>query len=300
MKGAAHDRKQPVLEVVELCVHLGETVALDSVSFALARGESVAVVGPNGAGKSTLFRAIAGIVDFASGHIRVYGSAPDSHTCIAYVPQSSVVDWSFPVSVLDVVLMGRTRRIGLFRRPGKADRSLAYQCLEMVNMEELADRQIGELSGGQKQRVFIARALAQDAEIVLMDEPLTGLDVGSQQGILTLMRGLTDRGVTLLVSTHDLDVAAREFRRIMLLNRKLVAFGPASAVMRTELLLPTFGGHASVQLPPAENGGTAGVVVFDTCCDGGDAHHAHGPGAHAEGDRAEIPASAGTESRSDR
>ena len=104
----------------------------------------------------------------------------------------------------------------------------------------------------------------------------------------------------MLVSTHDLDVAAREFRRIMLLNRKLVAFGPASAVMRTELLLPTFGGHASVQLPPAENGGTAGVVVFDTCCDGGDAHHAHGPGAHAEGDRAEIPASAGTESSSDR
>jgi len=233
-----------------------------------------------------------------SGHIRVYGSAPDGHTCIAYVPQASVVDWSFPVNVLDVVLMGRTRRIGLFRRPGRSDRSLAYQCLEMVNMEELADRQIGELSGGQKQRVFIARALAQDAEIVLMDEPLTGLDVGSQEGILELLRGLTDRGVTLLVSTHDLDIAAREFRRIMLLNRKLVALGPPSSVMRTELLLPTFGGHASVQLQAAENGAPGNVVVYDTCCDGGDAHHEH---SHTAEGLHESPASAGAaESRSDR
>jgi manganese/iron transport system ATP-binding protein len=271
MKGVAHDRKLPVLEVAGLSVHLGGTLALDSISFALSRGDSVAVVGPNGAGKSTLFRAIAGIVDFAPGTIRVYGSAPDGHTCIAYVPQASVVDWSFPVNVLDVVLMGRTRKIGMFRRPGRVDRRFAYQCLEMVNMEELAERQIGELSGGQKQRVFIARALAQDAEIVLMDEPLTGLDMGSQEGILALLSGLTERGVTLLVSTHDLDIAARRFARIMLLNRKLVALGSPAAVMRTELLLPTFGGHASVQAVGEQNGGRS-VVVYDTCCEGGETH----------------------------
>jgi manganese/iron transport system ATP-binding protein len=268
MKRAPHDRQRPVLEVTDLSVRLGDTIALDSVSFALSRGDSVAVVGPNGAGKSTLFRAIAGIVDLSSGSIQVYGSAPDGHTCIAYVPQASVVDWNFPVTVLDVVLMGRTRKIGMFRRPSRRDRSLSYQCLEMVNMEELAQRQIGELSGGQKQRVFIARAFAQDAEIVLMDEPLTGLDVGSQEGILGLLRGLTDRGVTLLVSTHDLDMAARRFARIMLLNRRLVALDEPSKVMRTELLLPTFGGHGSVLNESVENGSSAKVVVFDTCCDG--------------------------------
>jgi manganese/iron transport system ATP-binding protein len=263
MKGTTHDTSSPVLEVSGMVVQLGGKVALDSISFALARGDSVAVVGPNGAGKSTLFRAVAGILPLESGTISVYGSAPDGHTCIAYVPQANIVDWSFPVTVFDVVLMGRTRKIGMFRRPSRADRSLVYQCLEMVNMEELAQRQIGELSGGQKQRVFLARALAQDAEIVLMDEPLTGLDVASQNGIFGLLRGLTERGVTLLVSTHDLDVAAQRFARIMLLNRTLVAFGTPAEVMQPHLLLPTFGGHASVQ--PAEPGK---VVVYDTCCDG--------------------------------
>jgi manganese/iron transport system ATP-binding protein len=279
MKGVPHDRASPVLEVTDLCVRLGETIALEDISFSLSRGDSVAVVGPNGAGKSTLFRAIAGILERESGTIKVYGSTPDSHTCIAYVPQASVVDWSFPVSVYDVVMMGRTRRIGMFRRASRADKRLVYQCLEMVNMEDLADRQIGELSGGQKQRVFIARALAQDAEIVLMDEPLTGLDVGSQNGIFGLLRSLTERGVTILVSTHDLDVAAERFARIMLLNRTLVAFGAPEQVMQPELLLPTFGGHASVQA-----GEKGSVVVYDTCCDGGEPDPAQKdgiPGARA-------------------
>jgi ABC-type Mn2+/Zn2+ transport system ATPase subunit len=268
MIGPHHDSALPALEVSNLRVVLGGNTALHSVSFALSRGASVAVVGPNGAGKSTLFKAIAGIIPSEEGEITVFGSKPDRHTCIAYVPQASVVDWTFPVSVFDVVLMGRTRRIGMFRRPARADRSLVYQCLEMVNMEELADRQIGELSGGQKQRVFIARALAQEAEIVLMDEPLTGLDVNSQTDIFGILRGLTERRVTLLVSTHDLDVAAERFGLIMLLNRTLVALGNKEQVMRPELLLPTFGGHASVQ--PA---GRGPVVVYDTCCDGGDTHH---------------------------
>jgi manganese/iron transport system ATP-binding protein len=263
MTGAPHDRSQPVLEVKDLRVLLGGNLALEGISFALATGDSVAVVGPNGAGKSTLFRAVAGIIPRETGRITVYGSEPDSHTCIAYVPQSSVVDWTFPVTVFDVVMMGRTRRIGMFKRPARADRSHVYQCLEMVNMEELAQRQIGELSGGQKQRVFIARALAQEAEIVMMDEALTGLDVKSQNDIFGILRGLTGRGVTLLVSTHDLTVAAERFARIILLNRTLVAFGTRDEVMKPELLLPTFGGHASVQA-----GAGGGVVVYDTCCDG--------------------------------
>ncbi|MGA2973693.1 MAG: metal ABC transporter ATP-binding protein [Spirochaetia bacterium] len=265
MTGVSHDPSFPALEVTDLRVILGGTIALEAVSFALRKGDSVAVVGPNGAGKSTLFRAISGIIERQAGRITVYGSATDSHTCIAYVPQASIVDWSFPVTVFDVVMMGRTRRIGMFRRPRRADRSHVYQCLEMVNMEELAQRQIGELSGGQKQRVFIARALAQEAEIVLMDEPFTGLDVGSQRGIFVILRGLTERGVTLLVSTHDLDVAAEHFARIMLLNRTLVAFGAPGEVMQPELLLPTFGSHASVQA-----GDPGKVLIYDTCCDGGE------------------------------
>ncbi|HEY9594254.1 MAG TPA: metal ABC transporter ATP-binding protein, partial [Spirochaetia bacterium] len=208
------------------------------------------------------------IIPVDEGSVTVFGSKPGGHTCIAYVPQASVVDWSFPVSVFDVVMMGRTRRIGLFRRPARPDRRLVYQCLEMVNMEELADRQIGELSGGQKQRVFIARALAQEAEIVLMDEPLTGLDVTSQNDIFSVLRGLTDRGVTLLVSTHDLDVAAERFGLVMLLNRTLVALGTRDQVMRPELLLPTFGGHA-------HSTDHDRVVVYDTCCDGGETGSGH-------------------------
>ncbi len=263
MSRAVHDTSRPVLDVVGLRVQLDGTLALDDVSFTLGRGDSVAVVGPNGAGKSTLFRAIAGTLEYQAGKITVYGSVPDRHTCIAFVPQANSVDWSFPVSVYDVVMMGRTRRIGMFRRPARADRSHVYQCLEMVNMEELAERQIGELSGGQKQRVFIARALAQEAEVVLMDEPLTGLDITSQNDIFVILRNLADRGVTLLVSTHDLDVAAERFSRILLLNRTLIAFGTPAEVMKPEILVSTFGGHGAVR-----SGESGGVLVFDSCCDG--------------------------------
>jgi manganese/iron transport system ATP-binding protein len=196
----------------------------------------------------------------------VYGTEPGSHTCIAYVPQATSVDWSFPVSVFDVVMMGRTSKIGLFRRPGRADRSLVYQSLELVNMEDLVDRQIGMLSGGQRQRVFLARALAQEAEIVLLDEPLTGLDIKSQNDIFSILRSLTARGVTVLVSTHDLEAAADRFSQIMLLNRKLIGFGGKSEVLTTELLLSTFGGHVRVQ-----EGEGGKVTVYDTCCEGNDA-----------------------------
>lgn len=262
MSRSHHDAARPVLEVIGLTVDLDGVIALEDVTFTLQRGDGVAVVGPNGAGKSTLFRAIAGVLDRHEGRITVYGSEPGGHTCIAFVPQASRVDWSFPVSVLDAVLMGRTRRVGWVRRPGRSDRALAWQCLEMVNLEDLADRQIGELSGGQKQRTFIARALAQEAEIVLMDEPFTGLDVKSRADIHAILAGLTARGVTLMVSTHDLEAAAGRFARVMLLNRRLLAFGGRAEVMRSEVLAATFGDR--VRLGPG-----AEATVLDSCCSGG-------------------------------
>jgi len=260
-----HDIRRPVLEVRELSVDLGGIAALEDVSFTLDRGDGVAVVGPNGAGKSTLFRAIAGVLDRYRGRITVYGSDPGGHICIAYVPQASHVDWAFPVTVFDAVMMGRTRRIGWVRRPRRSDRALVYQCLEMVNMEDLAGRQIGELSGGQKQRAFIARALAQEAEIILMDEPLTGLDVKSSQDIFAILASLAARGVTLMVSTHDLEAAAARFPLLMLLNRRLLAFGGRAEVMTPNLLLATFGGRVRL-------GGGVEATVIDSCCDGGEEH----------------------------
>jgi manganese/iron transport system ATP-binding protein len=259
---AHHDADRPVLEVRDLAVDLDGVVALEGISFTLQRGDAVAVVGPNGAGKSTLFRAIAGVLDRYRGRITVFGSEPGGHTCIAFVPQSSRVDWAFPVTVFDAVLMGRTRRIGWVRRPRRSDRALVYQCLEMVNLEDLADRQIGELSGGQKQRAFIARALAQEAEILLLDEPFTGLDVKSRGDIHAILASLTARGVTLMVSTHDLDEAAERFARVMLLNRRLLAFGGRGEVLNPELMLATFGDRVRL--------GTAAVAtVLDSCCSGG-------------------------------
>ncbi len=265
MSLSRHDTGRPVLEVRDLTVDLDGVTALEDVSFSLSRGDGVAVVGPNGAGKSTLFRAIAGVLDRYRGRITVFGSEPGGHICIAYVPQSNHVDWAFPVSVFDAVMMGRTRRIGWVRRPSRSDRALVYQCLEMVNMEDLAGRQIGELSGGQKQRAFLARALAQEAEIILMDEPLTGLDIRSQQDIFAILASLTARGVTLMVSTHDLEVAAARFARIMLLNRRLLALGGREEVLTPAHLLATFGGRVRL-----DGGGEA--TVIDSCCDGSAEH----------------------------
>jgi manganese/iron transport system ATP-binding protein len=265
MSHARHDTAKPVLEVSDLTVSLGSVKALESVSFSLNAGDSVAVAGPNGAGKSTLFKAVSGVIPYQSGKITVYGSEPGGHICIAFVPQASVVDWSFPVTVSDAVMMGRTGRIGLFRRPGRKDRNIVTQSLRMVDMEAMSDRQIGALSGGQRQRVFLARALAQEAEIILLDEPLTGLDIRSQADILAVLAGLTSRGVTILVSTHDLEMASKRFSRIMLLNRAIIAFGKKDDILTPELLLKTFGSHVSVH-----EGGGKKVLVYDSCCDHGD------------------------------
>jgi manganese/iron transport system ATP-binding protein len=260
-----HEPAAPILEVLDLTVRYNGGIALEEVSFRLAAGERVAVVGPNGAGKSTLFKVIAGVLAPSTGEVRVAGHGPRGHICIAYVPQRSQVDLAFPVTVADVVMMGRTGRIGLLRRPGRADRERVRQALDVVDLTPLAERQIGELSGGQQQRVFIARALAQEAELMLMDEPLAGLDLPAQDEVFRVLGALRQHQVTVMVATHDLNQAAEQFDRILLLNKRLLGVGRADDVFTPERLQMAYGGHLRLIETPD---GT--MALSDTCC-GGDA-----------------------------
>jgi len=262
--GIKHDPSQPILELKNVSVQFEHVPALRQVSFHLHKGERVAVIGPNGAGKSTLFNVIAGILSPSQGEVHVHGSDPDEHICIAYVSQRSLVDWKFPVNVTDVVMMGRARKLGLFRWPTRQDREYVNESLELVGMAHLAKRQIGELSGGQQQRVFIARALAQEAELMLMDEPLTGLDVKSQEEIFYILEELRRRDVTIMVATHDLNLAAERFDRLMLLNEHILGFGQADSVFTPALLSEAYSGHMRILETPE---GT--VALEDTCCGGG-------------------------------
>jgi len=250
----------PALEVDHLYVDYDGRPALEDVSFSLQGGERLAIVGPNGAGKSTLLKVIAGVLSPSSGEVRIRGFDPCGHICIAYLPQRSEIDWRFPVTVYDVVMMGRVGRLGLLRRPRARDRALVRDALEAVGLLEVAKRRIGELSGGQAQRMFIARALAQEAELVLLDEPLAGLDAPSQEDILRLLSLLEERKVTLLLSLHDLDIAAEHFPRVLLLNRRVIGLGPPAEVFTPARLVAAFGGR--LRGLPAAGGG---VVVSDPC-----------------------------------
>ncbi|MBN1217365.1 MAG: metal ABC transporter ATP-binding protein [Anaerolineae bacterium] len=265
--GVGHDINQPILELKEVSVRFHNAPALNDVSFQLHKGERVAVIGPNGAGKSTLFNVISGVLSPTLGNVNIYGHRPGEHICIAYVPQRSHVDWKFPVNVADVVMMGRARKLGLFRWPRRQDWDYVNDSLELVGMAHLAKRQIGELSGGQQQRVFIARALAQEAELMLMDEPLTGLDVKSQEEIFSILEKLRQRAVTIMVATHDLNLAAERFDRLMLLNGHILGFGKAKEVFTADLLNQAYSGQ--LRLIETANGT---MVLSDTCCGGGEPH----------------------------
>ena len=253
-----HQPDQPILDVVHLSVRYNGHVALENLTFHLHAGERVAVVGPNGAGKSTLFKAVAGVLPPTSGRVNIFGSTPNKHVCIGYIPQRSQVDWNFPVSVADVVMMGRSAKLGPLNWPHKRDWEFVNHALETVEISDLASRQISQLSGGQQQRMFIARALAQEAELMLMDEPLSGLDTPSQEGILDLLDRLKKEKVTVMVATHDLDQAASHFDRIMLLNHRIVAFGNPSEVLHTDNLLRAYGGRMRID--------PAGAMLVDDCC----------------------------------
>jgi manganese/iron transport system ATP-binding protein len=264
----AHRLDAPVVAFDHVTVRYEGRTAIEDVTFQVFRGERIAVVGPNGAGKSTLLKVIAGILPPSSGRADIYGYGAGGHICIGYVPQRSQVDWSFPVTVGDVVMMGRAAKLGLLRQPGKSDWERVRASLKLVGMADLAKRQIGELSGGQQQRVFIARALAQEAELLLMDEPLTGLDVPSQDAIFEILQALRLDGMTVFVSTHDLQLARERFDRLMLLKRGMIAFGHPDVVLAPANLRTAYGTHLTV-LPGAD-----GIVALsDTCCEGDEHNH---------------------------
>jgi manganese/iron transport system ATP-binding protein len=266
-----HRQDHPVLDVNQLNVFYNGRQALENITFQLQVGERVAVVGPNGAGKSTLFKVIAGVLPLDSGQVNIYGSQPDVHVCVSYIPQRSHVDWHFPANVADVVMMGRIARIGWLRWPRKRDWQMVDSALETVGLHELRSRQIDQLSGGQQQRMFIARALAQEAELMVMDEPLTGLDAPSRMGILELLDHLRKMNVTIMVATHELDEAAQYFDRVMLLNRRLLGFGGADQVLQYHNLAEAYGGR--LRRVGAED---ELIAIADTCCgEGEDEIHAH-------------------------
>ena len=237
------DLSQPALLVEHLSTgYPSNRYALSDVSFSIDSGERVAVIGPNGAGKSTLFRAIVGLLQFTHGHISIFGAdCYSSHIYVGYVPQESEIDWTFPVSVYDVVMMGRSRHIGWCRWPGKSDRAIVNDILDHLSLADLGKRQISELSGGQRRRVFIARALAQDARVLLMDEPFSGVDQHAEGEIVEALEILTRHGITILLSTHHLEKAALHFDKVMILNGELLAFGPPAEALTAQRLRAAFG-----------------------------------------------------------
>lgn len=260
---AAHKPDAPILALEDVFVGYENGVALEEVTFDLLAGERVAVVGPNGAGKSTLFKVIAGVMNPDRGEVQIYGHEPGGHVCISYIPQRSQVDWGFPVTVADVVMMGRISKIGPLRIPSPEDWGEVEKALQLVGLSDLSGRQIGELSGGQQQRMFIARSLAQEAELMLMDEPLTGLDVPSRENVMGALDTLTENEVTLMVSMHDLKLAAESYDRIMLLNKRLIALGSPEEVFQKEYLTEAYEGRIHFI-----EGETGEMAVEDSCCEG--------------------------------
>lgn len=243
----------PPVEVHDLTVSYDKKPVLWNIDVSIPEGQIIGIIGPNGAGKSTLIKAIMGLMPADSGWVKIYGEPlARQRRLVGYVPQRESVDWDFPVTVRDVVLMGTYGRLGLFRRPGTAEQELCERCLAQVGMVAYADRQIANLSGGQRQRVFLARALAQESRIYLMDEPFVGVDAATESAIIALLRSLKDQGRTLLVVHHDLQTAPEYFDSILLLNMRLVAFGPTPEMFTTDLLQKTYGGRLTILAEAAE------------------------------------------------
>jgi manganese/zinc/iron transport system ATP- binding protein len=249
----AMDPERIPLEVHDLTVSYHKKPVLWGIDLAVPRGKLVGIVGPNGAGKSTLIKAAMGLLPLNSGWVKVFGeSVKKNFHRVGYVPQRESVDWDFPVSVMDVVLMGRYGHLGLIKRPGKADREIARDCLDKVKMLPYANRQISNLSGGQQQRVFLARALAQESDLYFMDEPFAGVDAATESAIIELLHELKNRGKTLLVVHHDLPTARNYFDMLLLLNMRVVAFGATEQVFTHELLQKTYGGRLTILSEVAE------------------------------------------------
>jgi ABC-type Mn2+/Zn2+ transport system ATPase subunit len=245
----------------DVTVAYGDRVALDDVDLEVQAGALLAVIGPNGAGKSTLLKTIAGLITPVTGTIEVLGAPPGVEARrVAYVPQAELVDWGFPVTVGDVVMMGRVPLIGVGRSPSRLDRAAVSDALETVGMAGEEGRQVGALSGGQRRRVFLARAMAARPDLYLLDEPVTGVDATTEEDLMRLLEAEAGAGRTVIASTHDLAAAAHHFQQVALINGRIVAIGPADIVMNRELLRTTYGGHVVV-LPEGE-----GTIIDD-------AHH---------------------------
>lgn len=235
----------PALRVDSLSVAYGERRALEEATFSVPRGAMLGVVGPNGGGKSTLIKAVLGLAPSEKGRVELLGRKVDrsARRLVGYVPQREEVNWDFPLSALDVVLMGRVPSLKLFRGHSARDKKLASEALQTVGMYHHADTRIRELSGGQQQRVFLARALAQEAEILLLDEPVSGVDAPSQHEIFDLLHRLQAGGRTIVVTTHDLSCVAERFDLALLLNRRVVALGKPEEVFTQQLLNEAYQSH---------------------------------------------------------
>ncbi|MFC4127280.1 metal ABC transporter ATP-binding protein [Nocardia rhizosphaerae] len=234
----------PVVEIQDVTVHYGDVLALDTVELTLKSGRVTGLIGMNGSGKSTLFKTIMGLVTPGRGRVLINGRPPAAARkagSLGYVPQSEDVDWSFPLSVRDVVMTGRYGKMGFTRRPSRADKAAVAEALARVELTELADRQIGQLSGGQKKRAFVARGIAQEATILLLDEPFAGVDKRSEATITGLLRALAADGATILVSTHDLHALPQLADEAVLLYRKVLEHGDPDVVLRPENLAKAFG-----------------------------------------------------------
>jgi manganese/iron transport system ATP-binding protein len=235
----------PALDLDDVTVTYGSALALENIDGMVAPGEAVALIGPNGAGKSTLIKAILGLVPLASGRITVLGRSPAAaRRDVAYVPQADTLDPEFPISVGQVVLMGRYRRIGWLRRPKAADRQAARRALEQVGLADRARHRFGTLSGGQRQRVLLARAIAAEPRLLLLDEPFNGVDAVSEQALLDAIAALKRQDTAVVVSTHDLALAHLACEEVCLLNRRQYGFGPTTVTLTPDRLRATYGGHA--------------------------------------------------------
>lgn len=240
-------------EIHDMTVAYQRRPVLWDIDFTIPEGNLAGIVGPNGAGKSTLIKAALGLVPLASGKVEIHGkSYEEQRHLVGYVPQRESVDWDFPVTVRDVVLMGTYGRLGWFRRPGKTEKEIADRCLEQVGMAAFAKRQIRQLSGGQQQRVFLARALAQDAQLYFLDEPFAGVDAATETAIFELLQTLRSSGKTVLVVHHDLQTVRDYFDYVILLNMRLVACGPVDTTFTNENLQQTYGGRLTILDEAAE------------------------------------------------
>lgn len=241
------NKLSPVIEAADACVEFGTELILDDVTFSIQPGVLTGVVGPNGGGKSTLFNAIAGLQRLAHGTIMINGQSPEQvRGAVGYVPQRERVNWRFPLSARDVVSLGRTGRASLFGRSSTHDEKIVEECLRKVDMWGKRNKLVEHMSGGERQRVFVARSLAQEVDILLLDEAFSGVDVGSQEGLIDVLYSLRDEGKTVLMATHDLNTLADRFDAVLCLNRHVCAHGRPDIAFTDEVLEELYGPHGAM------------------------------------------------------